>query len=37
MVGTPVNEEHTKEESRTCRSEFEVNLFYTVAAFAVCS
>tara|TARA_R100000963_G_scaffold32280_1_gene23893 strand:- start:592 stop:759 length:168 start_codon:yes stop_codon:yes gene_type:complete len=37
MIGTPVNKEHTEEESRTYRSEFEVNLFSPLSAFGRCS
>ena len=37
MIGTPVNEEHTKEESRTWSSEYQVNDYIPLIAFNVCS
>jgi hypothetical protein len=37
MIGTSVNKEHTKEESRTYRSQFEVSFILPTIAFIVCS
>ena len=37
MIGTSVNKEHTKEESRTYGSQFEVSFILPTIAFIVCS